>query len=58
MPAGFYGVELNEQVPDMWLPITMQTSVMMTPRSLLTPDGLFWIHIIGRRKAGVSLAQA
>ena len=24
MPASFYGVDLNEQSPDMWLPITMQ----------------------------------
>ena len=24
MPASFYGVELNEEMPDMWLPLTMQ----------------------------------
>jgi predicted permease len=57
MPESFYGVELNEQVPDMWLPITMQPQVMMRP-SLLKPDGLFWIHMMARRKAGVPVAQA
>jgi predicted permease len=58
MPAAFYGVDLNEQSPDMWLPITMQPAVMMTPRSLLNPDGLFWIHLMARRRPDVSVAQA
>ncbi|MGB6691796.1 MAG: ABC transporter permease [Terracidiphilus sp.] len=57
MPAAFYGVDLNEQSPDLWLPITMQPQVMMGP-SLLKPDGLFWIHIMARRKPAVSLARA
>jgi predicted permease len=57
MPAAFYGVDLNEQSPDMWLPITMQREVMMGP-SLLNPDGLFWIHVMARRKPEVSVAQA
>jgi predicted permease len=57
MPATFYGVELNEETPDIWLPITMQPQVMMRP-SLLNPDGPFWIHIMARRKAGVALPQA
>jgi predicted permease len=57
MPATFYGVDLNEQSPDMWLPITMQPEVSMQP-SLLKPDGLFWIHVMARRKPEVSVAQA
>jgi predicted permease len=57
MPARFYGVDLNEQPSDMWLPITMQQEVMLQP-SLLAPDGLFWIHIMARRKTGVSVAEA
>jgi predicted permease len=57
MPASFYGVDLNEQMPDLWLPITMQPAVMMQP-SLLKPDGLFWIHIMARRKPELSVAQA
>ena len=57
MPPAFYGVTLNDQSPDLWLPITMQPQVMMRP-SLLKPDGLFWIAMMGRRKPGVSVAEA
>lgn len=57
MPASFYGVDLNEQSPDLWLPITMQPQVMMRP-SLLKPDGLLWIHMMARRKPTVSVAQS
>lgn len=59
MPASFYGVELNEEMPDMWLPLTMQQQVMQQlDGSLLGPDGLYWLHMIARRKQGVSLAQS
>jgi MacB-like periplasmic core domain len=57
MHATFYGVDLNEQSPGLWLPITMQPEVTMRP-SLLKPDGLFWIHVMARRKPEVSVAQA
>jgi predicted permease len=35
-PPAFFGAELNEQEPDMWLPITMQQQVTLQP-SLLNP---------------------
>ena len=57
MPASFFGVDLNEESPDLWLPITMQPLVMQQ-ESLLKPDGLFWIHILARRRPDVSLARA
>jgi predicted permease len=57
MPARFYGVELNEDSPDMWLPITMQQEAMVRP-SLLHPHGLFWLHLIGRRGGGIGVEQA
>ncbi len=57
MPARFYGVELNEDSPDMWLPITMQQEAMVRP-SLLNPHGLFWLHLIGRRELGIGVEQA
>ena len=57
MPPPFFGAQLNAQATDIWLPITMQTQVMMQP-SLLEPNGLFWISMMGRRKAGVSVEQA
>jgi predicted permease len=57
MPAKFYGVDLNEYLPDMWVPITMQQQIMLQP-SLLQPDGLFWIHMMARRKPQGSTAEA
>jgi predicted permease len=56
-PPAFFGLELSAEAPDMWLPITMQQEVMLQP-SLLTPHNLFWLHVMGRRKDGVSAAQA
>ena len=41
----------DEQPPDMWLPVTMQREVMMQP-SLLDPQGLFWLHIMGEQLRG------
>ncbi|HMI50231.1 MAG TPA: ABC transporter permease [Candidatus Saccharimonadales bacterium] len=56
-PAKFYGVTLDEQPPDMWLPITMQEQVLLQP-SLLTPQSPYWIHILGRRNPQTSVQQA
>jgi predicted permease len=57
MPPQFYGVELNEQMPDLWLPITMQPQVLLAP-TLLKPDGMFWIHMAGRLRPNTDPAQA
>jgi predicted permease len=57
MPPKFYGVDLNEESPDMWLPLTMQVEATLSP-TLLTPRSLRWLHLMGRRKPGVDLAQA
>jgi len=57
MPPKFYGVVLNKESMDMWLPITMQQEVMLQP-SLIDPHGLYWMHMMARRKAGVPVAQA
>jgi predicted permease len=58
MSASFYGVELNEEMPDMWLPITMQREVMQQQQgSLLDAGGEFWLHMMARRKVDVSVAQ-
>lgn len=57
MPPRFYGVDLNVPEPDLWVPITMQTQVMLSP-TLLKPDGMFWIHMAGRLRPGTGVAQA
>ena len=56
-PPRFFGVELNAESPDLWAPVTMQEQIMLRP-SMLKPHDLFWLHAIGRRKPGVSVAQA
>ncbi|MGH9496857.1 MAG: ABC transporter permease [Candidatus Sulfotelmatobacter sp.] len=57
MPPKFFGTELNEESPDMWLPITAQPEVMLQP-SLLNPHGLFWLHLMARLRDGVSARQS
>ncbi|HTD57218.1 MAG TPA: ABC transporter permease, partial [Silvibacterium sp.] len=57
MPPKFYGVAQYKEAMDMWLPITMQQEVMLQP-SLIDPHGLYWMHMMARRKPGVPLAQA
>jgi predicted permease len=53
----FYGVALESSPPDMWLPLTMQPQVMQQ-HSFLTPGGPYWLHMVGRLRPGVSMAQA
>jgi predicted permease len=57
MPAKFYGVELNEESPDMWLPLTMQPEAMVQA-SLLNPHGLYWLHMMARAQENFSTRQA
>jgi predicted permease len=57
MPPKFDGVALDTQSMDMWLPITMQREVMLQP-SLIDPHGLYWMHMMGREKPGIPMAQA
>ncbi len=56
-PPKFFGVELNAESPDVWAPVTMQEQIMLRP-SWLKPHDLFWLHMMGRRKPGISVAQA
>jgi len=57
MPPNFYGVDVNEISPDMWLPLTMQAEVMLQPQ-MLDGSGVFWLHMMARRDPGTSLATA
>jgi macrolide transport system ATP-binding/permease protein len=51
----FTGTELN--VPDVWVPLTMQAQLMQT-RDVLPEQHLWWLQLVGRMKPGVSQAQA
>jgi predicted permease len=59
-PAGFSGTEIASGV-DFWAPLTMQAA-LTRDRSLLGPPtgprDLRWLLVVGRLKAGVSLAAA
>ena len=58
----FFGETVGE-APDLWVPITMQEAIY-PGRDLLSPSPLgllnqhIWLQVIGRRKPGISNAQA
>ena len=58
-PPGFIG-ETSGQQPDLWLPLRMQPSVMPGQDWLhdTPPSKAMWLHVFGRLKPGVTLAQA
>jgi predicted permease len=58
-PDGFVG-ETAGQTPDLWLPLRLQPR--LTPGNDwlqdLSADKTMWLHVIGRLRPGVTLAQA
>ena len=56
-PPGFFGETLQSDPPEMWLPLSTQPQVMQQ-ESLLTPQGPYWLDIIGRLKPHTTLQQA
>jgi predicted permease len=58
-PSGFIG-ESSGQHPNLWLPLRMQPSVLPGRDRLhdRPPEKAMWLHVFGRLKPGVSLAQA
>jgi predicted permease len=61
-PPGFFGETVGE-APDVWVPITMQDEIYPGPDLLSpSPEGMLnqhiWLQVIGRRKPGISIAQA
>jgi predicted permease len=59
MPPEFVG-ETSGQLPDLWLPLRLQPRVLPGNNFLrdAPPDKAMWLHVFGRLKPGVSLAQA
>jgi predicted permease len=56
-PAEFFGESLESQLADVWLPLTLQPSIM--PRkSALEEAETSWLNLIARLKPGVTMAQA
>jgi predicted permease len=56
-PPGFYGTELGRS-PDIRLPMMMAMVVRPVPANRLQNSEHQWLTILGRRKAGVSTAEA
>src|SRR5262245_6300367 len=56
-PPRFYGLSLEADPPDMWLPVTMQERVMLGP-SMLGPGGVYWLHLMARLNPSVTTPQA
>ena len=59
MPPAFIG-ETSGQQPDVWVPVRMQPRMMPGDNVLVDtpPDKAMWLHVFGRLKPGVSLAEA
>ncbi len=55
-PPWFSG-EIVGRTTDVWLPISMQ-SVLYPGRPMLNDTEAYWLLLLGRRKAGVTFAQA
>jgi predicted permease len=58
-PPGFIG-ETSGQQPDLWIPLRMQLTVLPGRDRLhdTPPQKEMWLHVFGRLKPGVTLAQA
>src|SRR5436190_5269812 len=56
-PPGFFGETLQTDPPDMWLPLVTQPQVSQQ-ESLLTPQGPYWLGIVGRLKPEATFQQA
>jgi predicted permease len=54
-PPGFHG-EVVGRMADLWMPLTMQPS-LMHGRMFLTQPQTAWLQMIGRRAPGVTLEQ-
>ena len=55
-PPGFYGDTVGD-AQDFWAPVTMQEQII-TGRKWLEAYNVTWLHVIGRLKPGVSVANA
>jgi predicted permease len=54
-PAGFYGIVLGPEPPELWAPLTMQSELTREP-TMLAVNGPYWLHLGARRAAGSSIA--
>lgn len=55
LPPAFFGVSVGDS-RDVWIPLMMQAQVM-DGKSLLNDPKSWWLHVMARRKAGISKPQ-
>jgi predicted permease len=56
MPQGFYGITQGVQLPDLFVPVTMQ-QVVLPGADLLQPHSFYFLHMFGRMKSPADLKQ-
>lgn len=52
MPEAFHGFKQELEPADLWVPISMQPTVLEQPSMLFPHSGLFFLHIFGRLHPG------
>lgn len=59
MPEPFHGFKQDLEPAELWMPISMQPTVLQQPSMLFPHSGLLFLHVVGRLKPGKSaLAQS
>ena len=56
-PPGFFGVAVGMS-PDVTIPVTILPRLRSNGVTALTDSGNFWLHIMGRLRPGLSIAEA
>ncbi|MGH9374145.1 MAG: ADOP family duplicated permease [Vicinamibacterales bacterium] len=57
-PRGFTGAAFATNPYQLWMPMAMQGQVMPSGVSLLTDANQSWLSVVGRLRAGVTVAEA
>jgi predicted permease len=57
MPPGFFGETVEADPPDMWIPLSMQPTIM-SRRALFNDPDAFWLYPLARLKPGANVIEA
>ncbi len=48
MPEAFHGIKQEQEPPDLWAPMTMQSAILKQPSMLTQNGGLYFLDMFGR----------
>jgi len=51
MPEAFHGFKQDLEPSDLWMPISMQPTVLQQPTMLLPHSGLYFLNVVGRLRS-------